>query len=30
MKIALVDERLSGDTGGTKTVLKVPVSSVID
>lgn len=30
MKISLIDERLSGDTGGTKPVLEVPVSQVIE
>ena len=30
MKISLIDERLSGDTGGTKPVLVVPVSQVVE
>ena len=30
MKIAMIDERLSGDTGGTKAVLEVPLSKVVD
>ena len=30
MKISLIDERLSGDTGGTKPVLELPVSQVVE
>ena len=30
LKISLIDERLSGDTGGTKPVLELPVSQVVE